>query len=198
MTYGLSAPVLVLNRSFHPVRVTTARQAFEMLYVGRVHALDRGFHEHDFTQWAALVAREDDEVLGTPSGLVRVPRLVLLATYNRIPQVSLRLSRRNVYLRDGHRCQYCGRMPSVDGLNLDHVVPHSRGGTHSWDNLVTSCRECNLRKGGALPHECGMTPLSPPARPRWTAAVQLQAAPRSFPEWEPFLGAASRAASGWG
>ncbi len=187
MSYGLSAPVLVLNRSYSPVRVTTARQAFEMLYQGRAWALSRVFESHDFEQWSSLEPADDDEHVGTPSGRLLVPRLVLLATFNRVPQAPVRLSRRNVFLRDGYQCQYCGRRPPVRDLNLDHVTPRSRGGRSTWDNLVTSCRECNLKKGRALPHECGMVLSSRPVRPRWSAAVQLEAAPRRFEEWEPFL-----------
>lgn len=187
MSYGLHAPVLVLNRHYTPVRVTTARQAFEMLYQGRAHALTEGYEPHDFEAWALLAPRPRDEHVGTPSGPLRVPRLVLLSTYDRVPQAPVRLSRRNVFLRDGYCCQYCGTRPPTRELNLDHVVPRSRGGGSTWENLVTSCRPCNLRKGRALPSECGMEPATPPRRPRWSAAIQLEIAPRRFDEWEPFL-----------
>lgn len=188
MSYGLTAPVLVLNRVYVPVRVTTARQAFEMLYQGRALVLGEGYEPHDFEEWASLAPEAHDEHVGTPSGPIRVPRLVVLCTYDRVPQAPVRLSRRNVFLRDGYQCQYCGIRPAVRELNLDHVVPRSRGGRSTWDNLVTSCRACNVRKGRALPEECGMRLLSRPRRPRFSAAAQLEAAPRRFAEWEPFLG----------
>ena len=187
MSYGLSAPVLVLNRSYAPVRVTTARQAFEMLYQGRALALTERYESHDFETWATLEVLDAHEHVGTPGGRLRVPRLVLLATFDRVPRAPVRLSRRNVFLRDGYQCQYCGVRPPVRELNLDHVIPRSRGGRGTWDNLVTSCRDCNLAKGRALPDECGMKLLSTPKRPRWSAAVQLEAAPRWFKEWDPFL-----------
>jgi len=186
-SYGLRAPVLVLNRNYAPVRVTTARQAFEMLYQGRAHALAEGYEPCDFAMWCLIDAGPDHERIGTPGGWLRVPRLMLLCTYDRVPQAPVRLSRRNVFLRDGYRCQYCGEQPPTRDLNLDHVVPRSRGGRSTWDNLVTSCRPCNLRKGRALPAECGMEPALVPRRPRWSAAVQLEIAPRRFAEWEPFL-----------
>lgn len=196
MSYGLSAPVLVLNRSFQPVRVTTARVAFTMLYLGRARALDAAFEPHDFETWAAMrplasVVDREDEWIGTPRGEVRIPRVLLLATYNRVPRAAVRLSRRNVFLRDGYTCQYCGVSPHPRELNLDHVMPRSRGGRSSWENLVTSCRLCNLRKGGSTPEECGMLLRREPVRPTWNAAVQLAAAPRRFREWEPFLQLAS-------
>jgi 5-methylcytosine-specific restriction endonuclease McrA len=187
VSYGLRAPVLVLNRSYQPVRVTTARVAFEMLYLGRARAVGAGFELHDFAAWARVPPRGDDEAVGTPSGAIRIPRVLLLATYNRVPRATVRLSRRNVFLRDAHTCQYCGARPPLRDLNLDHVLPRSRGGRSSWDNLVTSCRPCNLKKGGALTHECGMQPSRTPSRPRWSASVHLVASSRRFKEWEPYL-----------
>ena len=106
---------------------------------------------------------------------------------------TLRLCRRNVYLRDDFTCQYCGRKPLVKDLNLDHVKPRSQGGTATWENLVTSCRRCNFRKGGLTPEGAGMRLLSEPKRPTWSLAVALSASPRHFVEWEPFLSSASGA-----
>lgn len=187
MSYGLSAPVLVLNRNFQAVRVTTARRAFVMMYVGIARALDATFEPVEWDEWAAEPPEEGDEHVGTPRGPVRVPRLLLLSAYNRVPRTTVRLSRRNVFMRDGYRCQYCSKTPRVSDLNLDHVVPRCRGGRSTWENLVTSCRDCNLRKGRLSTEESGMFPMRAPVRPSWSAAAQLAASPRRFTEWEPFL-----------
>ncbi len=188
MAYGLEAPVLVLNRNYQPVRVTRARRALMMLYIGAAKALDGRYEAYDFPRWQQLTAGGDYEVIGTSSGPLRVPRLMLVARYGRIPSTTIRLSRRNVYLRDDYTCQYCGsRMPSKE-LNLDHVTPRSQGGRATWENLVTSCRRCNFSKGGATPEAAGMRLLRPPSRPSWSTAAALAAAPRHFREWEPFLG----------
>lgn len=195
---GLSAPVLVLNRSFQPVRITTARHGFTLLYLGRARALDRSYEPHDFQEWAMLSRspqasthapddHEDDEYIGTPRGKIRVPRVLLLAGYNRVPHAPVRLSRRNIFLRDGFTCQYCNRRPGVRELNLDHVMPRSRGGRSTWENLVTSCRTCNLRKGWATPEESGMPLRTRPTRPGWSAALIMSAPRRRYAEWEPFL-----------
>lgn len=210
---GLAAPVLVLNRSFQPVRITTARHGFTLLYLGRARALDRSYEPHDFAQWASLssglgpssgvsgrpsappsdpgaapAADEHDEFIGTPRGRIRVPRVLLLSGYNRVPQAPLRLSRRNIFLRDGFTCQYCARRPGTRELNLDHVMPRSRGGRSTWENLVTSCRDCNVRKGWATPEEAGMLLRSRPARPGWSTALVMAAPSKRYVEWEPFLG----------
>lgn len=157
----------------------------------RAYALDAGYEPHDFESWRRLPPREDDETIGTLGGPVVVPRLLILATAKRVPVAEVRLSRRNVFLRDEHTCQYCHRHLPARDLNLDHVVPRSRGGPSTWENLVTSCKECNLKKGRKLPAECGMHPKRPPRRPRFRAAVHLVAGHRSFAEWDPFLAEAS-------
>jgi 5-methylcytosine-specific restriction endonuclease McrA len=189
---GLAAPVLVLNRSFQPVRITTARHGFALLYVGRARALDRSFEPHDFQQWAALRIEEGDDSIGTPRGRIRIPRVLLLSSYNRVPHAPLRLSRRNIFLRDGFTCQYCGRRPGTRELNLDHVVPRSRGGRSTWENLVTSCRDCNLRKGRATAEEAGMVLRSRPTRPSWGTALMMVAPTCRYAEWEPFIAGVER------
>lgn len=186
---GLDAPVLVLNRHFQPVRITTARHAFLLLYMARARALDRRFEPLGWTEWSRLDAEADDETIGTSSGRVRVPRVLLLSVYARTPQAPLRLSRRNVFLRDAFTCQYCGDRPAARELNLDHVIPRSRGGRSSWENLVTSCRDCNLEKGWSTPEEAGMNLRRRPARPSWSAALRMAAPTTRYPEWEPFFGA---------
>lgn len=185
---GLAAPVLVLNRNFAPVRITTARQAFTLLFLGRARALDARFEPHAWDEWASSEPSVTDETIGTARGPIRVPRVLILVSYGRVPTAPLRLSRRNIFLRDQFTCQYCGDRPHVRDLNLDHVVPKSRNGKSTWDNLVTSCRHCNLKKGYRLPDECGMIPRSRPTRPGWSAALRMAAPTQRYPEWGPFLG----------
>lgn len=179
----------MLNRSYQPVRVTTARRALMMLFAGNARALDANYDAHDFSSWRSLPVNGvlDADVIGTTSGPLRIPRVLLLSRYGRVPRATLRLSRRNVFLRDDYTCQYCGRTPDVSELNLDHVIPRSRGGPATWENLVTSCRTCNLRKGNATPEEARMHLLGKPFQPAWTASAQLATARRRFHEWDPFL-----------
>ncbi|MFW6051302.1 MAG: HNH endonuclease [Myxococcota bacterium] len=184
----LTAPVLILNRGYQPVRITTVRHAFMMLYMGRARALDGDFEPMDFDAWIETRPCDGDELLGTPGGAVRVPRVLLLTHYNRVPRAPLRLSRRNIFLRDDYTCQYCrSRLPARE-LNLDHVLPRSRGGRSTWENLVTSCRICNLRKGRATPEEAGMALRRLPARPSWSVVAQLARTRTRYEQWAPFLG----------
>jgi len=190
---GLRSPVLVLNRGYQPVRITDARNGLSMLYLGRARVLDASFEPHDFGEWLGRLPGDHDEAIGTTRGAICVPRVLLLNEFNRVPRPPLRLSRRHVYMRDEHTCQYCGARPGVKELNLDHVLPRSRGGRSTWENLVTSCRRCNLEKGGSTPSEAQMRLLRRPSRPSWSLALSLAAQRRRFVEWEPFVGAVAPA-----
>jgi len=132
--------------------------------------------------------REGDDVIPVVGGALRVPRVVHLHRYERSPRPIVRLTRRNLMLRDGHQCQYCARRPPLRELNIDHILPRSRGVVDTWENLVTACRICNLRKGWRTPDEAGMRLLRVPVRPRWTTTAQILLEAREpFKEWEPFL-----------
>jgi 5-methylcytosine-specific restriction endonuclease McrA len=186
----LALPVLVLNRHFQPVQVTTAKRAMVLLYGGSAEAVDEGGETYDFERWRALPPRSADECLPIVGSALRIPRVVHLHRYERMPRVSIRLTRRNLMFRDAHECQYCGKRPPLRDLNIDHVVPRSRGGGDSWENLVTACRVCNLRKGWKTPEEANMRLARTPFRPKWTIAAQLLlGAGERCKEWDAFLAA---------
>ena len=184
----LSLPVLLLNRHFYPVSITTARRAVVLLFGGAALALDEDGETHDFDRWRDLPVRRDDDGIPLVHGSLRVPRVLHLLRYDRAPRIVVRLTRRNLMLRDDHQCQYCGRKPHHRDLNLDHVLPRSRGGGESWENLVVSCRQCNLRKGRRTPDEAGMRLLRSPIKPRWSTPTQILLGEREpLSEWHPYL-----------
>jgi 5-methylcytosine-specific restriction endonuclease McrA len=188
-TSALNAPVLLLNRHYAPVSVTTARRGMVLLFGGSAVALDEDGAAHDFTRWRTLPVRETDDRVPIVGGQLRVPRVLHLLRYDRAPRFGVRLTRRNLLLRDAYRCQYCGEEPGVRELNVDHVMPRSRGGRDTWDNLVISCRGCNLRKGKRTPDEAGMLLLRKPVKPGWSTAAHIVLTTRApFSEWHPFLG----------
>jgi 5-methylcytosine-specific restriction endonuclease McrA len=184
----LNAAVLVLNRVFQPVQVTSARRAFSLLVRGAALAVDEMGENLDFWSWAQLAPRHDDDVIRTVSRVLRVPRVLRVLDYDRVPRTVIHLSHRNIMLRDGFQCQYCARIPAPGELNIDHVVPRSQGGGDSWENLVTACRSCNLKKGGRTPEQSTMRLIRTPCRPRWSFVreIMLDGAER-YKEWEPFL-----------
>jgi 5-methylcytosine-specific restriction endonuclease McrA len=179
--------VLVLNRSYLPVHVTSVRRAFSLVYQGVARVVDEQYETFDFDSWRDLAIRAGDDSIGVVGGLIRVPRVILLTAFDRIPKRHVRFSRINVYGRDRSTCQYCGRRFPRTELNLDHVVPRSKGGRTTWQNVVCSCLDCNRRKGGRTPQQAGMRLIAPPRRPRWTPMVGVLAGRRGYPEWRPFL-----------
>lgn len=187
MSTVLNTKVLVLNRSYLPVHVTIVRRALALLYQGIAHAVDEQYRTFDFDSWADLAAEED--AIGLVGRAIRVPRVILLLAYDRIPRRSVRFSRFNIYARDGNRCQYCGRQFARVDLNLDHVVPRSQGGTSVWENVVCSCHRCNRLKGGRTPVQAGMRLIRQPRRPQWTPFMAEAFSLRRHKEWIPFLNA---------
>jgi 5-methylcytosine-specific restriction endonuclease McrA len=189
----LDTGVLVLNRVYQPVHITSVRRAFAMLYQGAARAIDAQFQTFDFDSWSALSAAAHEDAIGAVGRRIRVPRVIVLLAYDRMPRARVRFSRFNIYARDDNTCQYCGQRWARADLNLDHVVPRSRGGSTTWENVVCSCVPCNLRKGGRTPEEAGMRLLRAPARPRWTPMFRSATRRAFYREWRPFLSLADAA-----
>jgi len=124
----LNSSVLVLNRSYLPVHVTSVRRAFSLLYQDIARAVGDQYQTFDFESWRQLAVAQEEEAIGTPSGRMRVPRVIVLVAFDRLPRRHVRFSRINLMARDAFQCQYCGDKPSRSELNLDHVVPRSLGG----------------------------------------------------------------------
>ena len=183
----LNTSVLVLNRSFLPIHVTSVRRAFSLLYQGIARAVNEEYRTFDFESWQQLAVARDSDFIGSVGGPIRVPRVIVLTTFDRIPKRHVRFSRLNIYARDGFMCQYCGVRTVRSELNLDHVVPRSLGGKSTWQNVVCSCLDCNRRKGGRTPRQAGLKLLRKPVRPQWTPFVNLMLANVRYKEWRPFL-----------
>jgi 5-methylcytosine-specific restriction endonuclease McrA len=182
----INSPVLVLNRYYQPVHVTSVKRAFGLLYLGVAKAIDSQYRLYEFADWAALSAA-DHEAITTVSRTIRVPRVVVLYAYEYLPKGRVRFSRLNIYARDHDTCQYCARTLPRAELNLDHVLPRSQGGKTSWENVVCSCVPCNLRKGGRTPEQARMRLMKKPVRPRWTPLFRGAARRVTYREWLPFL-----------
>ncbi|GAF81485.1 unnamed protein product, partial [marine sediment metagenome] len=129
----------------------------------------------------------DSQIIRTITYKLRIPRIILLFIYDKIPPRKVRFTRRNVYKRDGSRCQYCGKKFKSEDLNLDHVIPVSRGGKDSWYNVVCSCVPCNLRKGDKSLVEVGMSLVRKPIRPNWRSFVKCNFAEINEENWKDFL-----------
>lgn len=184
----LGSSVLVLNRSFFPVHVTSLKRAFCLMYRGIAKAVDEHYQTFDFHSWSELsYAVHQDETVGLVNKLIRVPRVILLTGYDRLPKREIRFSRLNILIRDNYTCQYCGMRLKRNQLNLDHVIPRSRGGKTTWENVVASCHDCNCRKGGRLPAEIGIRLIRKPYRPNIFPFSLLLSRPNIHRAWKPYL-----------
>jgi len=145
MIERIERPVLVLNASYEPINVCAARRALVLVLKG-----------------VASAEETSSQHLRSSRSIFRLPSVIRLLEYRRIPHQARALSRKNILMRDRYTCQYCQRiMPSSD-LTLDHVIPRSRAGESSWENLVACCHHCNNRKGNRTPEEAGLRLLRPP------------------------------------
>lgn len=188
--------ILVLNKAWQPVAVADVERAFGLLVTGAAKAVDKQFQVFDFESWSALSAELGDDVVHTARVALKVPRVLVLQAFDRMPRSTVRFSRNNIYLRDGFTCQYCAQKLSRSKLNLDHVLPKSQGGRTNWTNIVCSCQVCNLFKGGRTPEQAGMKLLRQPKRPDWSSLAQRKSgSPVPYEEWLPFIDMAS--ASYW-
>src|SRR5262245_15632584 len=145
---ALDASVLVLNKLYMAVHVISVRRAFCLLFkdLAEVITLDDGYYQsYDFQSWRevsearARFKEPDDDFIRTVHFEIQVPRIIRLLAYDRLPRQRVKFNRRNIFARDGNRCQYCGKRFATSALSLDHVLPSSRGGRATWDELISAC-----------------------------------------------------------
>ena len=192
----LDGSVLVLNKFYHG----RSRHFGSAGVLPAVQGTGRGHHDRrrsicgfQFLLLArsfpgrALFKEPDDEFVRTVQFEIQVPRIIRLLTYDRFPRQKVKFNRRNLFARDGNRCQYCARKFATSALSLDHVVPRSQGGKASWDNIVCACLKCNVRKGGRTPREAGMRLYREPVEPRTSPSLRLKLSHRKYRSWKTFL-----------
>jgi 5-methylcytosine-specific restriction endonuclease McrA len=182
--------VLVLNRNWQAINVRTPQQAFVQMATDAATGLDIQGDEMvpvRWSQWIQLPIRTDDQSVRTPGGLIRVPQVVVLSRFARVPKRRPKFSARAIWARDGGTCQYTGQALRNGEGNIDHVLPRSRGGKTSWENCVLANKEVNSRKGDRLPEEVGLRLLKEPKAPRELPSTQFIRNTEKIAAWEHFL-----------
>ena len=164
----LNRPTLVLNRNWQPVGVATVAKALTKVWNDTARIVDPAdYQQYAWDDWSMLRPADDDLFIQTRRFHLRVPEVVTLTKYDRLPTNAVTFSRRNVFKRDRFTCQYCGRQPGGEELTIDHVIPRAQGGTSTWTNCVLACIECNARKADRSPEQARMPLRSQPERPIW-------------------------------
>jgi 5-methylcytosine-specific restriction endonuclease McrA len=191
METAFTQPVLVLNRLWQAVNVCSAQRAFTLLYQGHARVVDAAsgtFQTMNFQEWRDVSNQYDgDDSVQTISFRIRVPKVILLMVFDRLPVKDVKFTRHNVFERDQNTCQYCGNKFDRRDLNLDHVVPRDRGGPTTWDNIVCSCIPCNSRKANRTPTEAGLRLLKKPKRPKWRPFLHVGFSKHADESWRHFL-----------
>ena len=182
----LQRPTLVLNRNWQPVNVATVARALVMLWNETARVVDTtNFQLYDWADWSSLKPSDDELTIHAVSFRLRVPEVISLLQYDRVPSSTVAFSRRNIFKRDRYTCQYCGVQPGSEELTLDHVKPRSQGGASTWENCVLACLECNKKKANRTPEQARMRLCTNPHQPAWRpiyASYLVQ-----FESWSKFV-----------
>lgn len=185
---------LVLNKSWTPINTVSLQRALIMLF-----SMERGepkarvidpesYQTFEWSDWSKLKVLASDEAIQGANIMFKIPEVILLSKYDKLPQRTAHFSRRNLYKRDNMTCQYCGATPGSQELTIEHVIPRAQGGTTTWENCVLACVECNRRKADRTPKQAGMKLRKIPKKPhiRFFRYDTL----KPVKSWEAFLGEA--------
>ena len=158
--------VLVLNSDYTPVNVTNITRAIKLIVKEK-----------------AEIVKEGTKILRSEKILFKAPKIIRLLNYVKINFFKVVLTKKNIYIRDGFKCVYCG---TPNKLTLDHVIPKSKQGKNDWYNLVTCCDTCNKKKGDKTPEEAGMSLLRKPTKPSYYTFLKRYLE-QNISEWDPYL-----------
>jgi len=193
---ALSSSVLVLNRFYMAVHVVNVRRALGLLFreLAEVIHLEEGqYANYNFESWREISAlrssfkQQHEDWIRSINFELQAPRVIRLLSYDRVPRQTLRFNRRNLFARDGNRCQYCGHSFPTSELSLDHIVPRSRGGPTTWENVVCACVSCNVRKGGRTPQEAHMKLIRHPVKPKRSPLLSVKLDNPKYESWKTFV-----------
>ena len=182
--------VLVLNRNWQAINVRTPQHAFVQMATDVATALDidgEYMVPARWAEWIKLPVRENDYAVRTPSGPIRVPAVIVLSRFAKVPKRRPKFSARAIWARDGGRCQYTGESLRPSEGNIDHVLPRSRGGKTTWENCVLASKDVNSRKADRLPEEVGLRLLKSPTAPRELPSTLFIRNVNGIAAWKHFL-----------
>lgn len=189
MSSVLQEPCLVLNKNWAPLGTVPVQKAFHMIFNNRATIIEHpSYQQFTWDDWRQLRPAASDEKIKAGDLYFRVPEIILLTHYDRLPDPKVHFSRRNLFKRDNMTCQYCGAKPGSAELTIDHVVPRSLGGMSTWDNCVLACIKCNTKKANRPLEKCGLKLAKKPKKPH-VNPNRIDTLKR-VKSWEDFLGLA--------
>ena len=191
----LNSPVLVLNKGWTPVNVKSLEKLLSKIFGGKARLMDGDtLIPYSWEQWVDTFSIDfDDEEdydykwINGVSTKIRLPEIIVLNKYNKVYRNSVRLSRKNLYIRDKFICQYCGNYLKLSEATIDHVIPKRAGGKKIWTNVALACQRCNLKKADRTPEQAGMKLKREPRPPSWHPLYNL-IVPDHPESWNKFIG----------
>jgi 5-methylcytosine-specific restriction endonuclease McrA len=177
--------VLVLNKLWTVVNVCTLDRAISLVYAEKARIVDpfEQFAIYTWDDWSKLRLKDGEDILHSQRAAFRIPEVILLSDYDRMPNRRVKFSRREIYRRDNYKCQYCGHLVGAEG-SIDHIIPSSQGGPTTWTNCVLACTTCNRKKDNRTPKQAHMKLLSTPMKPKFSYKTDRKFIPKS---WEHFI-----------
>jgi 5-methylcytosine-specific restriction endonuclease McrA len=177
---------LVLNRNWQAVNVATVARALILLWNESARVVDPADYQmYTWDDWSKLRPSDGEPFIRAVQFRLRVPEVITLTAYDRLPAAAVTFSRRNIFKRDHYTCQYCGRQPGGEELTIDHVVPRAQDGQSRWDNCVLACIECNKRKADRTPEQANMRLKRRPVQPAWNPLYTAHQ--RRIESWSKFI-----------
>jgi len=163
---SLNRAVLVLNKMWMPIRVIPVTRALVLMFAGKASGVDcETYYAYNWEDWIKEPITENDRIIITSSYDVKVPEVIVLSTYDKIYKKDIKLTKRNIYIRDGYRCQYTGEQVKELDADIDHIIPRAQGGINSWENMVVCSKEVNRMKANRTPEQAGLKLIKKPTKP---------------------------------
>lgn len=182
----LNRPTLVLNKNWQPVGVATVAKSLVKVWNEAARIVDpKDYRLYTWEDWVELKPADGEPFILTARLKIRVPEVVTLTSYDKLPTNAVTFSRRNVFKRDRFTCQYCGEQPGGEELTIDHVIPRAQGGVSAWENCVLACIDCNAKKADRTPDEARMPLRRKPVRPVWKPLYAAHGA--RIDSWSKFI-----------
>ena len=166
---SLKRPVLVLNKLWIPIRVITVQRAFKLIFVDRASIVSpKDYSVYNWDEWIKEDALPGEIGVQTVNRRIKVPEVIVLLKYDKVHRRGVRLTKKNIYLRDKYKCQYTGKQVSHKESDIDHIIPRCKGGKNSWDNMVVCSKDINRIKGDRTPAEAGLKLIRKPTKPTFS------------------------------
>jgi 5-methylcytosine-specific restriction endonuclease McrA len=170
MKSSISLPVLVLNKNWTPISIMPVKKAITKVMAELAQVLDvasDSYNLYDFQNWASLEVLPGERFIQGSRIKIKLPEIIVLSEYDKMPEREVKLTRKNLLIRDNYTCQYTGVKINMETATMDHILPRSKGGGTTWENLVMCCLEVNAKKANRTPSEAGLKLLKKPEKPKW-------------------------------